>query len=181
MHIEIEAKLKVKSLTNVARKLRSSKAEFLGERLQNDTYLDDSSGTMRKTDSALRIRRQFVKGREQVVITFKGPKKKGRFKRRREIEFEVEDGDLAERFLEMLGFKKEIIVKKKRREWRLGDCLVALDELPILGSFVEIEGPGEKKIASVQKKLGLEDLPHIRESYACLMEKNLRTGKKLRK
>ena len=174
MHIEIEAKLKVNSLPKVARKLKSSRAEFLGERLQNDTYLDDSRGTMRKTDSALRIRRQFVRGREQVVITLKGPMKKGRFKRRREIEFAVGDGNLAEKFLEVLGFKKAIIVKKKRQEWRLGGCLIALDELPILGSFVEIEGPGEKKIAAVQKKLGLADLPHIPKSYANLMIRKLR-------
>jgi adenylate cyclase class 2 len=171
MHIEIEAKLKVDSLDKVARKLRSSGAEFMGERLQNDTYLDNSKGTMRKTDSALRIRRQFVKGREQVVITFKGPKKKGRFKRRKEIEFAVGDGNLAEKFLEMLGFKKAIVVKKNRREWLLGGCLVALDDLPELGSFVEIEGPSEKRIASVQKKLGLEHLPHIPRSYANMIKR----------
>lgn len=176
MHIEIEAKLKVESLANVARKLRSSGAEFLGERLQNDTYLDDGRGTMRKTDSALRIRRQFVRGRELVVITFKGPKKKGRFKRRKEIEFAVGDGDLAESFLEMLGYKKAIVVKKSRREWRMNGCIVALDELPALGSFVEIEGPGEKKIASVQKILGLDDLPHIPKSYANLVKRKLRKG-----
>lgn len=174
MHIEIEAKLKVDSLARVARKLRDSGAEYLGERLQNDTYLDDGRGTMRKADSALRIRRQFLKGREQVVITFKGPKKKGRFKRRKEIEFAVSDGYLAEKFLEMLGFKKAIVVKKNRREWKFDGCIVALDELPVLGSFVEIEGPGENRIASVQKKLGLGDLPHIPKSYANLMKRKLR-------
>jgi adenylate cyclase class 2 len=181
MHIEIEAKLKVDSLAKVARKLRDSGAEFVGELLQNDAYFDDGKGTMRKADSALRIRRQMVRGKNQVVITCKGPKKRGRFKRRREIEFAVGDGNLAEKFLEMLGYKKMIIVKKNRREWRLGGCIVALDELPALGSFVEIEGPSEKKIALVQKKLGLDNLPHIPESYACLMEKKLHAGKKPKK
>jgi adenylate cyclase, class 2 len=181
MHIEIEAKLKVDSLAKVARKLRDCGAEFVGELLQNDTYLDDGKGTMRKTDSALRIRRQMVKGREQVVITFKGPKKKGRFKQRREIEMEISDGNLAEMLLVELGFKKAIVIRKKRREWRLGGCVVALDELPLLGSFVEIEGLSEKKITAVQKKLGLDDLPHIPASYACLMEKKLRAGKKPKK
>jgi hypothetical protein len=49
-----------------------------------------------------------------------------------------------------------------------------LDELPLLGSFVEIEGPDAESIANVQKKLGMSDLPHIVESYACLMQQKLR-------
>jgi hypothetical protein len=48
---------------------------------------------------------------------------------------------------------------------------------------VEIEGPAEKKIAAVQKKLGLSDSPHISESYAILVERKLRelgrTGKEV--
>jgi adenylate cyclase class 2 len=66
------------------------------------------------------------------------------------------------------------VYQKKRQVWRLGGCEVALDELPLLGTFVEIEGPNEKKIADVQKKLGLEDLPHIHQSYAALMQKQIR-------
>jgi adenylate cyclase class 2 len=77
-------------------------------------------------------------------------------------------------FLEAIGYKKTIVYQKKRRAWHYGDCEVALDELPLLGKFVEIEGPGEKKIAAVQKKLGLEDLPHIHQSYAALMQKQIR-------
>jgi adenylate cyclase class 2 len=174
MSIEIEAKLKVKSLARIERKLKNCGAEFIGKLVQSDTYFDDAKGKIRRADSALRIRRQRTGRKEQITLAFKGPRQKGRFKRRREIEFAVGDGNLAEKFLEMLGFKKAIIVKKKRREWRLDGCIVALDKLPILGSFVEIEGPGEKKIASVQKKLGLADLVHIPKSYANLMRRKLR-------
>ncbi len=46
-----------------------------------------------------------------------------------------------------------------------------MDELPLLGSFLEIEGPDDKKIADVQKNLGLANLPHITESYASLVAK----------
>jgi len=45
--------------------------------------------------------------------------------------------------------------------------------LPLLGYFVEIEGPDDEKIADVQRNLGLSDLPHIQESYAYLMERKL--------
>jgi adenylate cyclase class 2 len=174
MYIEIEAKLKVESFKGIEKRLKALDAEFLRERLHTDAYFDDSKLSLRKSDSALRLRHQLIGKRDQVVITFKGPRREGRFKQRQEIQFEVNDGRLAEMFLEAIGYKKTIVYQKKRRAWHYGDCEVALDELPFLGKFVEIEGPGEKKIAAVQKKLGLEDLPHIHQSYAVMMAKELR-------
>jgi adenylate cyclase class IV len=72
-----------------------------------------------------------------------------------------------------------LVVEKKRRVWRLGDCEIALDRLPLLGDFVEIEGPDDEKIADAQRSLGLADLPHIIESYAALVDERLHElGKK---
>ena len=191
MHIEIEAKLKVGSLPAVVKKLKAAGARFVGKHLQTDAYFDDGKSSLRKSDSALRLRRQVVsatrmadKGRkEQIIVAFKGPKQKGRFKQRQEIQFEVSDTRLAETVFASLGYKKALVFQKKRQVWLLGGCEVALDELPLLGSFVEIEGPDEKRIAAVQKKLGLADLPHIPDSYAVLMQRQLRrrkiTGRKV--
>jgi adenylate cyclase class IV len=67
-----------------------------------------------------------------------------------------------------LGYEKVLVIEKKRRLWQLGGCSVALDQLPLLGTFVEIEGPDDKIIADVQNDLGLADLPHIAKSYAQL-------------
>ena len=39
---------------------------------------------------------------------------------------------------------------------------------------MEIEGPDGESIADVQKNLGMSDLPHIVESYTCLMQQKLR-------
>ncbi len=185
MHIEIEAKLKlarrpggIDSLPKIVRKLKAAGAEFLRRGLQTDSYFDDAKNSLRKSDSALRIRHQRVGRKEQVKITFKGPRQKGRFKRRKEIQFESADARLAEMLLAELGYKKALVLQKKRRVWRLDGCLVALDTLPLLGDFVEIEGPGEKKIAGVQKKLGLADLSHIPESYTQLMRNELRRLKR---
>jgi len=63
------------------------------------------------------------------------------------------------------------LLKKNVAFGSLVDCEVALDQLPLIGDFVEIEGPDEAKIATVQKSLGLTDLPHITESYASLVAK----------
>jgi adenylate cyclase class 2 len=173
MHTEIEAKLKVDSLQEVGRKLAEVDAEFLEEQLQTDTYFDDADGALKSGDRALRVRRQKTAQKEKVFLTYKGPKQKDDFKKRQEIEIEVGDADSTEKLLSALGYEKALVFEKKRRIWRLEDCDVSLDELPLLGSFVEIEGPDAKSIASAQKNLGLSDLPHIVDSYACLMQHKL--------
>ena len=171
MCFEIEAKLKVDSLPQIEHKLNELGAEFQAEQLQTDCHLDDSNATLTKSDRCLRLRRQVVDGSERFLLTYKGAKEKGNFKKRQEIEIEIRDADAAETLFSALGYEKVLVVEKKRRLWRLGGCEVALDRLPLLGGFVEIEGPDEEKIATVQKSLGLTDLPHITESYASLVAK----------
>ena len=174
MYTEIEAKLKVDSLRDPERKLSEVGAEFLEEQLQTDTYFDDADAALKSGDRALRLRQQRAGQKESTFLTYKGAKEKNDFKKRREIEFEVGDGDLARMLLSALGYEKKLVFEKKRRLWKLHDCVVCLDELPLLGSFVEIEGPDGKSITDVQKSLGLSDLPHVVESYACLIEEKLR-------
>jgi adenylate cyclase class 2 len=181
MHIEIEAKLKVDSLARVVRRLRAVGAKLQRKSVHTDTYYDDGKKSFREADKALRLRRMRIGKKEKAALTIKGPRQKGRFKQRQEIQFGIDDVKSAKNFLESLGYKKAIVFQKKRQLWRAGGCEVALDELPLLGTFVEIEGPNEKKIAAVQKKLGLADVPHIPESYATLMERKLRQRKFSRK
>jgi adenylate cyclase class 2 len=106
-------------------------------------------------------------------LTYKGAGEKAEFKQRLQIEIEVKDGDSTEKLLSALAYEKVLVFEKRRRVWRLGDCEVALDELPLLGGFVEIEGPDAGKITDVQAKLGLADLPHIEDSYAALVAEKL--------
>ena len=174
MNTEIEAKLKVDSHKEIAERLSELGAEFLEERLQKDWYFDDADKALAKTDRCIRLRRQLAGQEERIFLTYKGAREKNKFKRRREIEVEVNDGDSTEKLLSAIGYEKILSVEKRRRVWRLGGCEVALDELPLLGSFVEIEGPDEERIAEVQEDLGLSGLPHIPESYATLMSDKLR-------
>ena len=169
MHIEIEAKLKVDSLAKAARRLKAVGAELLRSSVHTDTYFDDGKKSFIKSDKALRLRRVRIGRKEKAALTFKGPRRRGHFKQRQEIQFEVDNAKFAEMFLEALGYKKSLVYQKKRCLWRLGGCEVALDELPLLGTFVEIEGPSEETIGDVQSRLGLAKVPHVRESYATLM------------
>jgi len=171
MCTEIEAKLKVDSLEEIECKLAELGAEFLVEQLQTDYFFDDVNSTLTKTDRCLRLRKQTVYKNESFCLTYKGAKQKSNLKRRQEIEFEIKDADSVRKLLSALGYEEVLVVEKKRRLWQLGDCEVDLDELPLLGDFVEIEGPDEEKIVTVQKSLELTDLPHITESYASLVAK----------
>jgi len=171
MCTEIEAKLKVDSLGEIERKLPELGAEFQAEQLQIDYFFDDVNSTLTKSDRCLRLRKQMVGESESLFLTYKGAKEKSNFKRRQEIELEIKDADSVRKLLSALGYEQSLVVEKKRRLWQLGVCKVALDRLPLLGDFVEIEGPDEEKIDNAQDKLGLSDLSHITESYASLVAK----------
>ena len=176
MGTEIEAKLKVESLQEVERKLNELGAEFLEEQLQKDCYFDDSAGSLFNNDRCLRLRRQATAGDEKIVLTYKGARETDNFKKRRELEVEVSDADSAAELLSALGYEKALVVEKKRRLWRLGGCSIGLDELPLLGSFIEIEGPDDETITDVQSSLGVAALPHIAESYAHLVAEKQKSG-----
>ena len=185
MNIEIEVKLKVESLEDVRCKLVELGAEFMAEQLQKDFYFDDKDRTLTKTDQCLRLRRERIdkhvvslsNPKEKFILTYKGAKEKDQFKKRQEINIEIEESDSMEKMLAALGYNRVFIIEKKRSMWRYRDCLVALDELPSLGEFVEIEGPNDAEIGEAQKKLGLTNLQHIPESYASLIEQKLSTNK----
>jgi adenylate cyclase class 2 len=174
MATEIEAKLKVESLQEVKGKLAELGAEFIAEQRQVDCYFDDGDMTLTKADRGFRLRRQAVDGNESFFLTYKGVREKSKFKQREEIEIEIKGAGSTEKLLSALGYEKILVFEKKREAWRLGDCEVALDELPLLGSFVEIEGPDANKITDVQKRLGLEHLLHVPDSYASLVAEKLR-------
>jgi len=173
MGVEIEAKLKVDSLEQIEQRLGELDCEFVEEQLHTDHFFDGRGSLLTRTDRGLRLRRQITAEGERYFLTYKGAKEKGPYKKRREIEIEIQGPDSARELLSELGFKEILVFEKRRRVWRFGGCEVALDHLSSLGSFVEIEGPDEEGIAEVQKNLGLGDLPHIPHSYASMVYKQM--------
>lgn len=173
MKLEIEAKVKVENLESVAQRLAEADACFKHELLEKDSYFIDADRMVVRPGCGLRLRRQKTNENEKVILTYKGPKKKTRFKTRQEIEIEVNDVDAAEQLLTELGCHKKLMFEKKRSLWLLEQCLICLDELPLLGCFVEVEGPDEGAIADVLKKIGLSGHEHINKGYAKLMRARL--------
>ncbi|MFH1616063.1 MAG: class IV adenylate cyclase [Planctomycetota bacterium] len=166
MFTEIEAKLKVESFEEVVSKLEENNGLFEAEQLQNDHYFDDHDRTLTKTDNCLRIRQQVSQGRETIFLTYKGPKAATSLKQRDEIQIKIDDFEAGMKMLESLGYERVLFFQKRRQLWLLGPCRVSLDELPVIGTFVEIEGPGEEEIHVVQGRLGLSGASHIAKSYA---------------
>jgi adenylate cyclase class 2 len=175
MNTEIEAKLKVESLSVIEKRLSQAGAVFLETQDQQDIYFDDKNCRLKNSDSCLRLRILRVGKTKTAILTYKGPKQKDNYKKRVEIEMQINDVASARKMFNLLGFYQRLIIEKKRDLWRFDGCLIALDSVKGLGFFVEIEGPSDRLISNVQKKIGLSGLKHIPHSYACLVEKNLKS------
>jgi adenylate cyclase class 2 len=130
-------------------------------------------GQLMHSDQCLRLRYDIGIRQEETVLTYKGPKQRHHFKKRQEIEIPAPQPESLLAILSALGYSSVLVVEKNRRIWRLRDCLVALDRLPVLGTFVEIEGPTGECIAELQRDLGLSDKKHIAQSYAHLVREYL--------
>ena len=153
---EIEAKLKVDSLEDGRTAgSRECGASFLRETMQTDRTSIRPTDKLTRPDECLRLRHDKTAGGERLILAYKGPKEQDDYKKRVELEIEVNDAGTTELLLAALGYRKALAFNKRRRLWELHGCEVALDELPLLGIFVEIEGPDSGTIARVQEMLGL--------------------------
>jgi adenylate cyclase class 2 len=177
---EIEAKMKVPDFDAVRRRLKSAGAKPSGDRQETNVFFDTAKSSLRRADKGLRLRthRDMKTGRCEFVVTFKGPRQPGKLKVRQEIEFNVSDPAPVTAAFVALGFEISISFQKRRRTWTLDKCEIALDELPFLGTFVEIEGPTAAAVMHVRKLLDLNKEPLISDSYASMMSHYLKIKRK---
>ncbi len=165
--IELEAKFRVDDHDTLRARLRESGAEFVGKYLEWNTILDRRDGALRAIGSGLRVRQMTTLegAAKPATITYKGPRQPGAYKNREEIETAVNDADAALDLLQRIEFVTTVSYEKRRETWRLGDCTIELDEAPLIGRFIEIEGSTEADIDSVCDTLGLAGHEHITSSY----------------
>jgi adenylate cyclase class 2 len=175
MSLEIEAKMKVKDFDAVRKALAEAGAKHVGSVLEINTFFDTPDKSLLAQDKGLRLRRTHDDrtGQEHFVITVKGPAQPGAFKSREEAETDVDDGDRAAGVLQALGYLPDLSFEKRRESWTLDGCKIELDELPILGRFVEVEGPDEPAVTRVRDRLGLAHLPSIKTGYISMLTRQL--------
>jgi adenylate cyclase class 2 len=112
-----------------------ARGEPVGEVVQEDVYYQHPCRDLASTDEALRIRR--VDG--EAEWTYKGPRRGGETKTRRELGSGLADGDAVGASLEALGFEPLPPVRKDRERFDLGSWTAVLDDVQGLGRFVELE------------------------------------------
>jgi len=170
MPTEIEAKIKVDDLENFSHRLQSLGAKQRRIVLQRDFFFDRPDHSLKNTDCGLRIRQEKYRDAVKNILCFKGPvAKDSPYKKRQEIEFEAGDGLLARQFLQALGYQLTLTFEKRRSEWRWENCTICLDEVAVLGKFLEIEGPDESAVRKALTALELSDQQTIRSGYASML------------
>lgn len=173
---EIEAKFRVDAFDAVRLRCEQAGGEYVGALLQTDRFYDTPEGRLLAGDSGLRVRREATLEGEpgpcaesQVLLTFKGPLRNDSvLKVREEIELPLPGDERMERILAGLGLELVLAFQKRRIRYRLGGCMIELDELPLLGKFAEIEGPSESDVHRVCEMLDLSG-PSLRVGYARMM------------
>ena len=172
---EMEAKFSVADFRAVRRALRAAGGVYLGTAEHVDEFFDTPERKLYRGDRGLRLRNvRVLRGaaggvKSGWLLTYKGPRQANRSaKVREEIQTHVTDGVALAEILRQAGLKTHLEIKKRRSSYRLGRCLVELDELPGLGGFVEIEAPSERALQQTRRKLALTGEP-ITESYAHLV------------
>src|SRR4051812_45455811 len=171
MPVEIEAKMKVPDHASPRAQLQQLGATKVGEFLEINTFFDTEDRSLLAADHGLRIRvkRDVKTNTEEFILTLKGPRLHGQLKSREETEVTVANARDMTTILEQLGFRVVLSFEKRRESWTLGGCHVELDEVPHLGTYLEIEGPGEEKVMKVREQLGLSDRPLVKASYIALL------------
>ncbi|MGD1146611.1 MAG: class IV adenylate cyclase [Thermoanaerobaculaceae bacterium] len=159
--VEQEMKIPVTDLTSARERLRERGWRRLAPlTLEDNWVLDDDGGTLRNSGRLLRVRQAGRNG----WLTLKEPGSfHGGVKSRVEIESPVESAERVLVILAGLGFRPVRRYQKRREEWALDEMVVALDETPV-GSFVEVEGPGDR-LAAAAVDLGLDPRSAVRGTY----------------
>ena len=171
MSLEIEAKLRVDAHEPVRDRLRVLGATPIETVLEWNEIFDRPDGSLRRTGMGLRVRAAKMLGGDGrwATLTVKGAPVPGAYKSREEREIEISDAATGASILGMLGFVPILRYEKRRESWSFRECRVELDTPPHVGLFVEIEGPSEAAIHTVQGDLGLDHVAHHPASYVRML------------
>jgi adenylate cyclase class 2 len=172
MPLEIEAKMRVADLGVVRVQLERIGASRQSRVIETNIIFDSPDHSFSATNQGLRVRqvRDAQTGNPlPSKLTYKGPPLAGQLKSREEIELTVSNGPAAVELLRRLGMQPVLTFEKLRESWQCQECHVELDQVPHIGSFVEVEGPTEPQVMRVREQLQLTDHQIIKSSYAAML------------
>lgn len=75
----------------------------------------------------------------------------------REVEFEVEDFEKANEFLEKIGFKSRSYQENDRISYILNGAEIDIDSWPMIPTYMEIQANSEAEIIGVEEILNIDE------------------------
>lgn len=179
MASEIEAKVRAADPSALERALEKLGAEDRGTWLETDSFLDHPDERLRRHDTALRLRwlRPLDRAASAIgasaLLTYKGPREAGRVKIREEHQVAVPDPDAMVEILHGLGYVGTFCYEKRRHRWQLQGAEVTFDEVPRLGTFVEVEAANEDEVDRLLDALGFPGAERITTTYLEMLREKL--------
>lgn len=139
---------------------------------QRDEYYDTSTESLRHHDLTLRLRT----ANDKLLIAMKSPRVflTDAIHDRIELEFTAADRDEVTRAINRYQLRPTAITEKRRWRFVSKEFTILIDQLPFIGSFLEIEGPSVQKINEIVSLLGLPERAAVNKNYSELLEDKLR-------
>lgn len=149
MHTEYEVRVLEIDVENLIKKLESLGAEKIGEWDQKRYAYD------LKEDSKKKWIRLRTNG-EETTLTYKEIINET-IEGTKEIEFKVESFEIANEFLQKIGFNNGRYQENHRIRYMLNNVELDIDTWPKIPTYLEIEGKSEKEVYDMVKLLELEN------------------------
>jgi adenylate cyclase class 2 len=166
LKVETEIKLRLRGgLAKIRQSLRELGFRITTHRsLESNILFDNAKRSLRKHGKLIRVRRVG----KHTLLTYKGPSQPSRYKKRREIEFELPLSAPIGAILTQIGYHPVFRYEKFRTEYekRSNEGKVLLDETPI-GNYLELEG-SPRWIDRTARQLGFSKADYITRSYGYL-------------
>ena len=150
MSLEIEAKFLDVNINKLRKLLKANKAKKVHKMVMYKRYVFHLLSKEEK--GYIRTRQEYNK----VTITIKKYPENSKFATEDEIEVNSSFED-TKKFLLAQGFKVKAYQETLREKWSLGECLeIAIDTIPGIPTYVELECKNEAAIKKVAKLLELD-------------------------
>lgn len=175
-HLNIEIKARCRSTGAVRDYLVRHQAEYKGLDEQTDTYFNTPNGRLKLREGRI----------ENNLIWYERPDQSGPKHSQFHLVKTADPAGLKAALTSSMGIK--VIVQKKREIYYIRNVKFHIDEVPALGSFVEIEAGNilaDLSAAELQaqcdfymKELGIESSDLVENSYSDMLMKKAETGRK---
>ncbi len=174
MGTEIEVKFRVspEKLEELREKLRKlgGTQVFYYER---NILFDDKKKNLRKRGWTLRLRYEYQQSLpvRRILTSKKDLPEESVFSEKEEVNIPLNDNlhRVIKIILGLQGLEKVFVYDKEKEDWFGFDVSVYVGRMPIIGSFLEIEGE-KGKIRLMAEKLGLDMKDAIKNHYLAIWE-----------